>query len=86
MSFHFRVPKPAWSGFLCPAMVAAAIFAGCSAGGDSPEAKQGAQARTDQIHKEEDIANAAMKKKFGKNAPTLKSIKGAFNQGGTATQ
>jgi hypothetical protein len=68
-------------------MVGAAVFfTGCSSGADTPEAKQAAQARTEQIHKEEEAANAALKKKMGKNAPTPRSIKGAITGGGTATQ
>jgi hypothetical protein len=67
-------------------MVGAAAFAGCGSSADSPEAKQSAQARTDQIHKEEDLGTAALKKSLGKNAPMLKSIKGGLNQGGAATQ
>jgi hypothetical protein len=75
------MPKLAYLTLSSSLMVAAAGFMGCdSSSSDSPEAQKEIQARNNQIKDEEDRANKALQKTSGKNAPFVKSIKGAINQ------
>jgi len=75
MRFKLGIRAVAWSAFSFTAVALAALCAGCDSGGGgaapgSPEAKQGAQAKDENIKKLEEAGNAAAKKggatvKFG---------------------
>ena len=66
---------------ICEAVVVAALAAGCGFSGASPATPTLVQAQQAVIHKEEDKANAILKKRLGKKAPTLRSIKGGIAEG-----
>jgi hypothetical protein len=74
-------PTLAWSALTCAALVAAALAAGCGSSGASPASGTLVQARQEAIRKEEDKANAILKKRLGKKAPILRSIKNGIAGG-----
>jgi len=78
MRFNLTNSRLTWTVSSFAMLLSGAIIAGCDSGTDSPEVKQQAQARVDGLKQEEDKADAALKQKLGKNAPTLRSIKGGI--------
>lgn len=80
MRFHPRTPKLAWTFLSASVVMLAAMIAGCDSGPgmNSPEVKQQLESRQASIAKEEDKGNAALKKRGGKNAEQIKSIKGGI--------
>jgi hypothetical protein len=69
------MPKLAWCVFSLATMLGATLLIGCGIGSDSAEAKKGVEASRAQIQQQEAGANAAIKRRSGKNASPLKSIK-----------
>jgi hypothetical protein len=79
MRFHLSGPRRPWPVLSLAALLWAAIITGCESSRpslDDPEVKKQVQARQEIVNKEEDQANAILKKRKGKNAPVMKSFKG----------
>jgi hypothetical protein len=85
MRVKFPMPKLAWLVLSSLLPLAAACLSGCDS--SSLEAqKSSVAAQQKQVQEQEVLANKALKKTAGKNAPMLKSIKGRLTQGADGSQ
>jgi hypothetical protein len=83
-----RALESGWRLVSFAAVLTLPIIAGCDStpSADDPETKKQLQAQQSSVRKADEGANAALKKRLGKNAPQMKSIKGNIVAPGASTE